>query len=93
MHEVTTNRDRHTAADATRSPLVSEEIQNVTKGTCVGFVDFCVLAPRASNGSKLFVLNIEELGRPSAGCSKLTSFKLLVSAFRALPVIVLHVFP
>ena len=72
---------------------VSEEIQNVTKRTCVGFIDFGVLATCAGNCSELLVLNIEELRRTSAGCGKLTSFKLLVLTFRALPIVVLHVIP
>ena len=72
---------------------VSEEIQNVTNRTGIGFIDFGVLALRACDCSKPLVLNIEELRRSSTGRSKLTSFELAISAFRAIPVIVLHVIP
>ena len=71
--------------------LVSEEIQYVTQGACLGSVDFRVATIRAGNGRKLLVLNVEKFRQSTACCGELTRLEGFVMALGALPILMFHV--
>ncbi len=72
--------------------LIPEEIQDITKRTAFLFIDFRISAPCTGYSRKFLVLDIEKLRKPTAGCSKLISFKFLIFTFWAIPVGMSHIF-
>jgi hypothetical protein len=71
-------------------PSVPEKIQDIAKHTRFGLVEFGVFTAGAGDSGEFFVLNVEKLRQPAAGCCELTRFELPVFAFGALPVTMLH---
>ena len=70
--------------------LVGKEVEDGHEGTGRGFVDFRVMTVGAGDCCKLLVLEIEQSGKAGSGGCKTICFKIVVMAFGAAPVFMLH---
>jgi hypothetical protein len=67
-----------------------EEIKDIAELRAVGPVDFGVAAAVADDGGEPFVLHVKQFGQHAAGRPKLVDLVIVVAAFDALSVGVVH---
>jgi hypothetical protein len=87
--------DDRTKVLTSHSPFVppsspSKEIKDIAELRTVGAVDFGVAAAVADDGGEPFVLHVKQFGQHAAGRPKLVDFVIVVAAFDALPIGVVH---
>jgi hypothetical protein len=67
-----------------------EEVEQVAQLRTVGSINFREFALLAGHGRESLVLDVEQLGEHPACGTKLIRLEVVVSALRAVPVVMLH---